>query len=74
MTEAQAAHIIADVAGYPAGTLVRSDRLDDIGLDSLDYLEVINKLEDVSGKHLPPERLGSFGTVGELADWFARVQ
>ena len=75
MTQFRAVAIIEEVAGIAPGTLVYTDKLDTLSMDSLEYLLVIQRLEEESGMELPPEMLGSrsFETVGGLTLWFAAV-
>ena len=72
MTQFRAVAIIEEVAGIAPGTVVYTDKLDDLAIDSLDYLLIVQHLEEESDKELPPEMLGSFGTVGDLSAWFSR--
>jgi acyl carrier protein len=48
-----------------------ADRLDELGMDSLDYLSLIVKLEEKSGRDVPKDRLSKFENVGELVAFFS---
>lgn len=52
------------------------DRLDSLGLDSLDMLSLVNEIETEIGVQVPPEALVEMVTVGDLCayvDTYAHV-
>ena len=59
--------IIQDSVGLYVG---RDTELSDLGIDSLDYLDLLLELEKQSGKDFPRSRMGEFTSVGQLADYF----
>lgn len=52
-----------------------SDHLqDDLGLDSLQLLQLALKLEALTGHRAPPELYASIQTVGDLVGWWGQWQ
>ena len=63
--------VLATISDELALDSVSSDRvLGDLGMDSLDYVDLILKLEQASGIKAPDE--AKFRTVGALIDYFSR--
>ena len=59
------AAIIADYTGCDASSITESTTFEELGIDSLDTVEMVMKLEEEVGKELELE--GKFETIGELA-------
>ena len=63
--------VLATISDELALDSVSSDQvLGDLGMDSLDYVDLILKLEQESGIIVPDE--AKFRTVGALVDYFSR--
>jgi acyl carrier protein len=61
------AEIIAEHLGLAADSISRDSSLEDLGIDSLDTVEMVMQLEGELGVELELE--GKIGTVGELVDF-----
>ena len=59
------AAIIAEHTGCDVSTITESTTFEDLGVDSLDTVEMVMSLEEDLGVELELE--GKFATVGELA-------
>jgi acyl carrier protein len=46
--------------------------LTDLGMDSLDYVDLVLKLEQMSGVVVPKDKVVKFRTVADLIGYFAR--
>ena len=44
--------------------------LGELGLDSLDYLDLVVQLEEETGIQVPDTKIGDFDTVGDLTRFF----
>ncbi len=65
--------VLATISDELALDSVSSDQvLGDLGMDSLDYVDLILKLEQESGITVPKDRVVKFRTVGALVDYFSR--
>lgn len=49
-------------------TIMPTDRLADLSVDSLDILEFVMSLEDDFGRDIPESSLSEIQTVGDLVD------
>jgi acyl carrier protein len=74
--------LVRDVLGVvcelPESRIDRSTPLADIGADSLALVELAEIVEErlvpyLPGLHIPDADLGSFQTVGDVADYLARL-
>lgn len=63
---------LANIVGRPEfdGVPLGSSLVDDIGLDSLELIEIVLLLEDHTGKDLDPGLIESVRTVRDLLEWF----
>jgi acyl carrier protein len=73
---AQVAEIVRLVGKIPAETKVSSEsRLsEDFGIDSLDQVSILMKIEDSFGLEIDDDDVSGLQTVGELADHVARTK
>lgn len=63
----QVAKILADQLGIPQSKItVDSDIVKDLGADSLDVVELLMTLEDMSGKTIPEDKVTDIKTVGDV--------
>ncbi len=53
---------------YLTGILQPARRLDELGLDSLDWVEVLVLLDDTFAVQLPPAEVQTLTTVAELTE------
>lgn len=65
--------IVADVATRPLAEITLATRLDDLGFDSLMFVELAAAIEDGGGKIMSPETLNEVQTVRELLTAVERV-
>ncbi|MDR1217479.1 MAG: acyl carrier protein [Oscillospiraceae bacterium] len=61
------AAIIAEHLGCAADSISRASTFEDLGIDSLDTVEMVMQLEEELGTELEIE--SKLGTVGELVDF-----
>jgi acyl carrier protein len=59
--------ILGDFAGAPEA-VASSDRLRDLGIDSLDLTEIVGRVDDEFGLAISGGELGRMRTVGDLVD------
>lgn len=62
--------VISDYQGIPTYNFSRDDKISDLGLDSLDQVEVIMALEDEFGFEVNDEKANKIKTIQDLADLF----
>jgi len=63
--------VISDYFELPRSIVTSSARLDDdLGLDSLAFLECIVMLEEAAGHELEVDAIATVRTVGELFDFY----
>lgn len=65
------AEVLAAIDDHTGTTLDGSERIDSLGIDSLEYLDLLLGLERASGKSLDRGLAFSIETTGELAERFA---
>lgn len=57
-----------------AGAAVQmEDRLDSLGLDSLDLLELVNRIEEAHQLEIPPALLMAMETVADLVNFVRKA-
>jgi acyl carrier protein len=54
------------------GITAETSLVDDLGVDSLDLIEVMTDLEETFGLELPDNAMARFQTVGEIAQYMRR--
>ena len=63
------AHYLTDMFEVPAEKIRREARLDqDLGLDSIDAVDLVVKLQELTGRRIPPSRFKMVRTVGDVVD------
>ena len=63
------ADMLAEQLGIPKAKITLDSKIvDDLGADSLDVVELLMQLEDVTGKTVPDEEVTKIKTVGELVE------
>lgn len=60
---------VARVAGVPASQIVREHTLDELGMDSLDLLDLAVEIEETCEVDVPDEAPETWATVGQVIDW-----
>lgn len=65
--------IVADVASRPLAEVESGSRLDDLGFDSLMFVELAAAIEDGGGKILSPDTLNEVQSIRELMGAVQRV-
>lgn len=50
----------------PATITMEALLIDDLDLDSIDAIDILTRLREFTGKHLPAEALKSVNTVGDV--------
>lgn len=62
---------ISDIVGVP---VFWGEKLAELPMDSLDYLDLILKLEAITGVDVPRDKMSSFVTVDDLIGFFQPCQ
>lgn len=62
--------IIREEAG---GSVQMEDRLDSLGFDSLDLLDLVNQIEEAHSIEIPPAALIAMETVGDLVEFVRKA-
>ncbi|MBO5328768.1 MAG: acyl carrier protein [Clostridia bacterium] len=63
----QIAQQLSEQLGIPESKVtLESDIIKDLGADSLDVVELLMALEDISGKTIPEDKVSDIKTVGDL--------
>lgn len=55
----------------PAKITTDAQLIKDLDLDSIDAIDLVVKLQDITGKRVPEERLRKLRTVGDVVDLVA---
>jgi acyl carrier protein len=59
--------ILAREFEIPAASIVPEARLyEDLGIDSIDAVDLLVRLREITGKQMPPERFKSVRTIGDV--------
>lgn len=66
--------LLADFACVPEDSIGFTDPLADIGIDSLDHVQLIQEIEDQFKIDLPPEHAADLTTVAALHDAIQAAQ
>jgi acyl carrier protein len=67
--ESQLQHYLVELFEVPPEKITRDARLfEDLDLDSIDAVDLIVKLQDLTGQKFKPEEFKSVRTVGDLID------
>ena len=70
MTAEHVLHIISEESTAPIDFREAETPFDKMGLDSLDFLTVVSKLEIETDTEIPTKELQTLKTPKELANWF----
>jgi len=65
----QVAELIQQHSTKTCGTLSDDTRLEDLGVDSIDLMEIVFRLEEVHGTEISIEGLRGRDTLGEIVDY-----
>lgn len=66
--------LLADYACVPEGSIVFTEPLADIGIDSLDHAQILLEIEEQFEIDLPPEHAADLTTVAALYDAIKQAQ
>jgi acyl carrier protein len=59
--------VLVEEFEIPAKSIVREANLyQDLGIDSIDAVDLIVRLREITGKHVPPDRFKAVRTVGDV--------
>jgi acyl carrier protein len=59
--------VLAEEFQIPREKIVAEAQLfDELGIDSIDAVDLIVRLREMTGKHVPPDRFRSVRTVGDV--------
>ncbi len=59
--------VLAEEFEIPRASIVREANLyQDLGIDSIDAIDLIVRLREITGKQVPPERFKAVRTVGDV--------
>ena len=65
--------ILGDYTDFPAAEMNKSTELvNDLGLNSLDVINVVIAFEDEFSIEIPDRAINNFHTVGDIADYLER--
>lgn len=63
------AHYLTDMFEVPAEKIRREARLyQDLGLDSIDAVDLVVKLQEITGRKISPASFKTVRTVGDVVD------
>lgn len=61
--------ILADEFEISADTITLEARLfDDLNIDSIDAVDLLVRLQEMTGKHIPPEQFRQVSTIGDVVN------
>ena len=61
--------VLADDFDIDANAVVSEARLyEDLDIDSIDAIDLIVRLKEITGKKIPPERFKEVRTIGDIVD------
>jgi len=67
--ESQLQHYLVELFEVPPEKITRDARLfEDLDLDSIDAVDLIVKLQELTGRKFKPEEFKSVRTIGDLID------
>jgi acyl carrier protein len=59
--------VLAEEFEIPRESIVRDANLyEDLGIDSIDAVDLIVRLREMTGKHVPPDRFKTVRTIGDV--------
>jgi acyl carrier protein len=59
--------VLAEEFEIPRASIVREANLyEDLGIDSIDAVDLIVRLREMTGKQVPPDRFKSVRTIGDV--------
>ena len=59
--------VLAEEFEIPRESIVRNANLyQDLGIDSIDAVDLIVRLREITGKQVPPDRFKSVRTIGDV--------
>lgn len=59
--------VLAEEFEIPRESIMREANLyEDLGIDSIDAVDLIVRLREITGKHVPPDRFKAVRTVGDV--------
>ena len=44
-------------------------RFDSLGMDSIDFIDLVNRVDEKFTVEIPPADAGKFQTIGDMIDW-----
>lgn len=68
-TLARIAGLVEKLSGFPAADVTPAHRAEDLGLGSLQRIELVVRLEQDSGVRIDDREVAGLNTVGELAEY-----
>jgi len=61
--------VLAEEFGIDADAVVAEARIyEDLDIDSIDAIDLIVRLKEITGKKIPPERFKEVRTIGDIVD------
>ncbi len=61
--------VLSEEFGIDASTVVADARIyEDLDIDSIDAIDLIVRLKEITGKKIPPERFKEVRTIGDIVD------
>jgi acyl carrier protein len=61
--------VLSEEFGIDAGAVVAEARMyEDLDIDSIDAIDLIVRLKEITGKKIPPEKFKEVRTIGDIVD------
>ena len=61
--------VLSEEFGIDANAVVADARIyEDLDIDSIDAIDLIVRLKEITGKKIPPERFKEVRTIGDIVD------
>ena len=61
--------VLSEEFGIDAGAVVAEARIyEDLDIDSIDAIDLIVRLKEITGKKIPPEKFKEVRTIGDIVD------
>ena len=61
--------VLSEEFGIDASAVVADARIyEDLDIDSIDAIDLIVRLKEITGKKIPPERFKEVRTIGDIVD------
>ena len=62
-------HIIEETVGWDKKSVIPSQKIKDLDIDSLDMYEIVLKIEEITGIEIGAEQVFEFETISDIIDF-----